>query len=102
MSRIITTALLSTGLAVVAVAPASAAQQERSGGEPAGRDRGLREVCVKSAYVDHKPGSVVIGTLFKHEQINVARYSPSGRFAYGFAHGHVQKRGWVKTAQLCK
>jgi len=90
MNRILPTLLLTTALATTAVAPASAAEKT-----------GVRDVCVKSTYVKHKPGFLVVGTLFKDQRIKVTRYDRSGKHAYGYAYGHVRKHGWVLTADLC-
>jgi hypothetical protein len=63
---------------------------------------GVREVCAKSTYLTIKPGKIFTGTLDKHQTIRVTRYSDSGTYAYGFARGHINRKGWVKTADLCK
>ncbi len=60
-----------------------------------------RTVCADSTYVKRSPGFVVIGTLFKDQKIKVTRYDASHKHAYGFAAGHVNKHGWVDTADLC-
>jgi hypothetical protein len=91
MKRFLPMILLTTTLATTAVAPAVAA-------EPTG----VREVCAKSTYLTLQPGKIFSGTLFKHQTIRVTRYSPSGKYAYGFARGHVNRTGWVKAADLCK
>jgi hypothetical protein len=90
MSRLLVVFALVAALAAVGVASASAA-------DPLGH----RKVCTKFAYVDARPGSTLIGTLFRHETFVVHRYSRSHRFAYGLARGNVHKRGWVRAAQLC-
>jgi hypothetical protein len=61
---------------------------------------GVREVCAKSTYLQLEPGKRFTGTLTKGQTIRVERYS--GKYAYGFARGHVNRRGWIKTADLCK
>jgi hypothetical protein len=91
MNRILPTLLLSTTIAAGAVAPAVAADKT-----------GVRTVCAPTAYVKHEPGIVVVGTLFKHQKIKVERYDKSGKHAYGFARGHVNKHGWVIVGDLCK
>jgi hypothetical protein len=92
MKRILPTLILATTLATTAVAtPASAAQKT-----------GVREVCAKSTYLTLQPGKNFTGTLTKHQTIRVTRYSPSGKYAYGFARGHINRKGWVKTSALCK
>ncbi|MBE2317337.1 hypothetical protein DVA67_015250 [Solirubrobacter sp. CPCC 204708] len=91
MTRILPTLLLTTTLAVGGVTPAVAADKT-----------GVRAVCAESTYVMHKPGKTVTGTLFKDQKIRVTRYSPSGRWAYGDARGNAKRKGWVKTADLCR
>jgi len=91
MNRILPTLLLTATLAAGAAAPALAAEKT-----------GLREVCADSTYVTLKPGAVFSGTLTKGQRIRVTRFSPSGKFAYGMARGHVNRHGWVKTADLCE
>ena len=90
MNRILPTLLLTTTIAAGAVAPALAAGTT-----------GVREVCADSAYVKHQPGKTVIGTLFKDQKIKVERYDASGKHAFGFAKGHVNKHGWVSVGDLC-
>jgi len=87
MKRILPTTLL---IAATLTTPALAAEKPT-----------MRTVCVDSTYVRHTPNLTVIGTLFVHQKIKVTRYDMSHKHAYGFAYGHVQKRGWVKTADLC-
>lgn len=91
MNRILPTLLLTATLAAGAAVPAAAAEKT-----------GLRKVCAKSTYVTLKPGAVFSGTLNQGERIRVTRYSKSGKFAYGMARGHVNRHGWVKTADLCQ
>jgi hypothetical protein len=59
----------------------------------------VREVCAKSTYLTLRPGKIFTGTLTEHQTIRVTRYS--GAYAYGFARGHINRKGWVKTADLC-
>jgi hypothetical protein len=90
MNRILPTLLLATTIAGAAVAPAAAADKT-----------GVRKVCT-TTYLTVKPGSGFAGTLTKGQTIRVKRYSPSGKYAYGFARGHINHNGWVETADLCK
>lgn len=46
------------------------------------------------------PSKSYIGSLNDHETFSVMRLSPSGKYAYGFAYGHVNKHGWVRTDGL--
>jgi hypothetical protein len=63
---------------------------------------GVRKVCARSTYVTLQPGKIFTGTLMKNQTIRVTRYSASGTYAYGFARGHINRKGWVKAADLCK
>jgi len=87
MKRILPTTLL---IAATLTTPALAAEKPT-----------MRTDCADSTYVRHTPNLTTIGTLFEHQKIKVTRYDMSHKHAYGFAYGHVQKRGWVKTADLC-
>ena len=91
MNKILPTLLLTTAIAGAAVAPANAAEKT-----------GVREACAKSTYVTLHAGKTFTGTLFKGQTIRVTRYSPSGKYAYGFVRGHVNRYGWVETKALCK
>ena len=62
---------------------------------------GSQKICVKTTYVDEKPGRTVIGTLYRDDTIDVARYSPSGKYAYGKAGGNVDQQGWIRSSALC-
>jgi hypothetical protein len=90
MKRILPTTLL---VAATLAAPAVSA---------AATDKPVtRTVCADSTYVRHTPNLTMIGTLFEHQKIKVTRYDRSHKHAYGYAYGHVDKYGWVKTADLC-
>jgi len=41
-----------------------------------------------------------IGALRSGETFTARKLSASGAFAYGFAHGHLNKLGWVSTSEL--
>ncbi len=45
---------------------------------------------------------LIDGTLFKGNTFKVERVSKSGRWAYGFAYGHVNRHDWVKASVLAK
>lgn len=61
---------------------------------------GKASVAVKSTYVYVKPGIVFTGTMFKKETFKVERLSPSGKWAYGMAYGHVNRHAWISAAAL--
>lgn len=52
--------------------------------------------------VKEKPGLLYRGLLTKGTSIKIAKLSDSGRYAYGYAYGHVQKHAWVRTRDLLK
>ncbi len=87
------TALTATAaLAVSAAAPAAGLAKATGPGK--------HEVSVEDVYVTKKPGKGFTGTLFEGQTFKVKRLSPSGRYAYGMAYGHVNRHGWVLAAAL--
>lgn len=61
-------------------------------------------VCARDLLVRPEPDApagAAIGTLFMGESFRVERYSQTRRWAYGFAFGKVNKRGWVLAEFLC-
>jgi hypothetical protein len=62
---------------------------------------GRYTVSVQATYTFHKgPHRGFDGTLFRGETVKVKRLSPSGKWAYGMAYGHVNRHVWVKAADL--
>src|SRR4051812_39756506 len=62
---------------------------------------GRYTVSSEATYTFHKgPHRGFDGTLFRGETIKVKRLSPSGRWAYGMAYGHVNRHAWVRAADL--
>ena len=47
-----------------------------------------------------KPNQGWSGTLTKGQTFTVKRFSPSGKYAYGMAYGHMNRHGWVAAADL--
>ncbi len=88
------TALAATAaLAVAGIAPATSGATATT--------KGKHTVNTESAYVYEKAGGVrFAGTLFEGNTFMVKRISPSGKWAYGMAYGHVDRRVWVKTRML--
>lgn len=87
------TALVAVGAAaalVTSVAPASAAD-----GTPGQRET----VCAQSLAVRTQPLGAWMGTLSHPQTFKVERVS--GDWAYGFAYGHVNRRGWVQDGWFC-
>lgn len=50
--------------------------------------------------VDRRPNQLYIGRLSQGESFKVRRLSPSGKYAYGLAYGHVDQTGWIRTSAL--
>ena len=62
---------------------------------------GTYTVTAASTYTFHNgPATGFDGTLFKGNTIRVIRVSKSGDWAYGYAYGHVNRKAWVKAADL--
>ena len=57
-------------------------------------------VAAKSTYVYERAGIRFTGTMFKGETFKVERLSPSGKWAYGMAYGHVNRHAWISAAAL--
>ncbi len=88
------TALAATAaLAVAAIAPATGAATATGPGK--------HTVDVDSAYVYEKAGGVrFAGTLHDGNTFKVKRISPTGKWAYGMAYGHVDRHVWISTSVL--
>jgi hypothetical protein len=61
---------------------------------------GRHHVTVDSTYVYERAGGGFSGTLFEGETFKVKRLSPSGKYAYGMAYGHVNRHVWIKASAL--
>ena len=61
----------------------------------------VRQVCARDLYVRATAAGVVIGTLYRGENFDVERYSPSRQWVYGHAYGNVHKDGWVQNGWFC-
>lgn len=83
-------ALLSTGLAITTP---RAAADVHSG------DR--VRVCDAKLELNRKPNAGREGVLHKRDSLRVRRQSPSGKYTRGFAYGHVNRVGWVRSDGLC-
>ena len=90
MKRILPTLLLASVLAAGTASPAAAAGKT-----------GVRKVCATSTYLTVKPGKTFTGTLTRRQTIRVTRFDATGKYAYGFARGHINRKGWVKVSALC-
>jgi hypothetical protein len=80
-------ALALTALALGA--PAAQADSER-----------LR-VCAEQLELNREPNQGWHGDLREGESIRVRKYSDSGKYAYGFAYGDINRVGWVLSDGLC-
>jgi hypothetical protein len=56
----------------------------------------------KQVYVFMKPAMIFTGTMFKGNTFKVERLSPSGKYAYGMAYGHVNRHAWIDAGVLQK
>ncbi|MGZ4277659.1 MAG: hypothetical protein ACXVFK_13060 [Solirubrobacteraceae bacterium] len=54
----------------------------------------------KTVYVYEQAGMRFTGTMFKGNTFKVERLSPSGKWAYGMAYGHVNRHAWIAAAAL--
>ncbi|MGC5330264.1 hypothetical protein [Micromonospora sp. DT62] len=86
-------ALLATVCAVLAVTP--------SAGHAANGTIGQREtVCAEDLFVRTAPVGAWMGTLYRGQTFLVEG-PRSGGYVYGFAYGHVNRRGWVQDGWFC-
>lgn len=61
---------------------------------------GVREtVCATDLYVRTDPGGAWMGTLYKGQTFLVE--SKQSGWAYGFAYGDINRRGWVQDGWFC-
>ncbi|MFF7215963.1 hypothetical protein ACFZAU_36405 [Streptomyces sp. NPDC008238] len=61
---------------------------------------GRREtVCAQDLYVRTAPLGAWTGTLYKGQTFTVE--SKQGAWAYGFAYGDINRRGWVQDGWFC-
>jgi hypothetical protein len=59
-----------------------------------------RYTVTKQSLVYQRPAKGFTGTLFKGNTFKVERLSPSGRYAYGMAYGHVKRHAWIDARAL--
>jgi hypothetical protein len=77
------TALAATAaVALSALVPAAGLAQATGPG---------KHTATKTLYVFKQPGKVFDGTMFAGNAFRVERVSPSGKWAYGMAYGHVNR-----------
>ena len=99
-TRSISTATASAVAVAIAALAAPAALAHAPVPPPPAKN--LRDVCVKSAYVKLRPGTVVAGTVYRGESVEVTQRSKSGGYVYvvGSRPRFIVK-GWVPTRYLC-
>ena len=88
----ITTLAITAATAVAGLAPAAGlADATRPGKHTPSQEE---------VYLYVKPNQGWSGTLTTGQIFNVKRFSPSGKYAYGMAYGHLNRHGWVAAADL--
>ncbi|MEH0826807.1 MULTISPECIES: hypothetical protein [unclassified Micromonospora] len=62
---------------------------------------GQREtVCAADLFVRTDPNGAWMGTLYRGQTFLVEG-PRSGGYVYGFAYGHINRRGWVQDGWFC-
>lgn len=62
---------------------------------------GVREtVCAQDLFVRTQPNGAWMGTLFRGQTFLVEG-PRSGGYIFGFAYGHINRRGWVQDGWFC-
>ncbi|MEH0934599.1 hypothetical protein [Micromonospora psammae] len=62
---------------------------------------GQREtVCANDLFVRTDPNGAWMGTLYRGQTFLVEG-PRSGGYVYGFAYGHINRRGWVQDGWFC-
>jgi hypothetical protein len=95
--------MFSKKLAAVALggAVAAAALVPATGSATAAKS-GSYKVTPTKLSVYEEPSKGYEGVLFEGETFKVTKLSKSGKYAYGMAYGHVNKKGWVTASSLSK
>jgi hypothetical protein len=86
--------VLSGAIAAAAIVPAT--------GSATATKAGTYKVTPTKLNVYEEPAKGYEGVLFKGESFKVTKLSKSGKYAYGMAYGHVDKKGWVSASSLSK
>ena len=87
--------VVAAAFVVAALLTAAAPAQAYSGGTVGQRET----VCAQDLAVRTAPGGAWMGTLYYGQTFLVERIS-SG-WAYGFAYGYINRRGWVQDGWFC-
>ncbi|MDX6247064.1 MAG: hypothetical protein QOF10_424 [Kribbellaceae bacterium] len=94
MNRVARTAAVAGALLITGVA-VNASQADAAGGTP-----GVREtICADDLQFRTEPGGARAGTLHRGETFLVEKVA-SG-WAYGFAYGTINHKGWVQDGWFC-
>ncbi|WP_433533938.1 hypothetical protein ACQPZK_17245 [Micromonospora sp. CA-249363] len=89
--RVIAALLAGVATVTLAAAPAQAANGTI----------GQREtVCANDLFVRTQPNGAWMGTLYQGQTFLVEG-PRSGGYVYGFAYGHINRRGWVQDGWFC-
>lgn len=94
MNRVLRTTALTGALLVAGAVLMSTPAQAANG------TVGVREtVCAQDLELRTEPGGARMGTLHNPQTFLVERIS--GEWAYGFAYGDINHRGWVQDGWFC-
>ncbi|MEU5565160.1 hypothetical protein [Micromonospora musae] len=86
---------------VVVTAAALAASAAATPAQAANGTIGEREtVCAVDLFVRTQPNGAWMGTLYQGQTFLVEG-PRSGGYVYGFAYGHINRRGWVQDGWFC-
>ncbi len=86
-------ALTVTALLAVLATPATARAVNGTIGE-------RETVCASDLFVRTEPNGAWMGTLYQGQTFLVEG-PRSGGYVYGFAYGHINRRGWVQDGWFC-
>lgn len=99
--RLIRLSALAMALLMVAVACETGKDNKKLASVTGSTSQGdRRDVCARDLSVRKSPDGEAIGTLYQGETFSVDRYSDTRKWAYGFAYGQVNKKGWVLAQYL--
>ncbi|MGC4806992.1 hypothetical protein [Micromonospora sp. DT233] len=89
-------AALVAGVVAVAVAVGAPAPAQAANGTIGQRET----VCASDLFVRTTPNGAWMGTL-EQGQTFLVEGPRSGGYVYGFAYGHINRRGWVQDGWFC-
>ncbi|MFI6263758.1 hypothetical protein [Micromonospora sp. NPDC051006] len=93
--------LLRRAGAVCAAAVLATAAAPTGPAQAANGTIGEREtVCAADLFVRTEPNGAWMGTLYRGQTFLVEG-PRSGGYVYGFAYGHINRRGWVQDGWFC-